>query len=141
MRDPAQRARIARLRERQRPVRAAVDLRAVPEADRSAALTRAVERVVLRDARRRVRADELDGPIRSADCEPADPPGAPPDLRLACTAVTFATAAARSGHPYLARGDLRTGRFAACLVEPVGGEGAGSASTLLEPPPAACRGE
>lgn len=68
------------------------------------------------DARRRVHAGSLDGPIRRVECEPfprgADPAGG----RFACLAVTADFKGGSFGHPYRAMIDFGTGRYAFCKI-------------------------
>ena len=82
------------------------------------------------DARRRVRAGELKGPIRRVDCEPSPNArdGKGSRVSLGCTAVTREIPAGpRSvpgalGHPFVAVADLATGRYTWCKTNPVPGE-------------------
>ena len=91
----------------------------------------ALHAAILRDARARVRAGELDGPIRGLRCEPfpraPDAVGADEDLsrrrgRYACVAVTAefdsneAGPGGIIGHQYRALVDFGSGRFAYCKV-------------------------
>jgi hypothetical protein len=86
---------------------------------------------ILGDARRRVRAGALDGPILRVDCEPfprsVDGVGADEDLsrrrgRYACVAVTAAFERGEEsiggviGHQYRVLVDFEVGRFAYCKV-------------------------
>jgi hypothetical protein len=129
--------RVERLRAEQRPrfrsgAPAGEDLAA------RASLVAALAPAVQADARRRVAAGELDGPIRDVQCEPyprsADGRGAhldpaQPTGRYSCLAVTRAVAATESneaaaiGHPYRALVDFDTGRYAFCKVSGRPGEG------------------
>jgi hypothetical protein len=77
---------------------------------------------IVADARRRVEAGTLRGPIRRADCEPF-PRSLHPErqlarrrVRLACLAVTADFETGALGHPYRALVDFRTGRYAFCKV-------------------------
>jgi hypothetical protein len=74
------------------------------------------------DARRRVRAGALEGPIRRVECEPF-PRSLDPErllarrrVRLACLAVTADFERGSLGHPYRALVDFKTGRYAFCKV-------------------------
>jgi hypothetical protein len=91
---------------------------------------------VARDARARVAAGTLQGPVRRVRCryEPAGP-GA--RVRLACLAVTSATAAALVGQPFVVTGSLRDGRYAWCHENPRPAEGA-SGTGIAVRLPAAC---
>jgi hypothetical protein len=93
---------------------------------------------VLADARRRVAAGQLSGPIRSIDCEPfprnvagigAEDSTDQRFGRYACLAVTaeFKKSESNSGgllgHPYRMRIDFDTGRYAFCKIAGRPGEG------------------
>jgi hypothetical protein len=106
------------------------------------------------DARDRVRAGALSGPIRRVECEPyprnVERRGAEDDLsrsvgRYACLAVTtqFAASAEHEagaiGHPYRVRIDFDSGRYAFCKVSGRAGEGSIGQAPLV-PVPAACGG-
>jgi hypothetical protein len=86
---------------------------------------------MLADARGRVRRGALDGPIRRVDCEPfprsVETPGAEKNLsrrrgRYYCVAVTAefertgASIGGALGHPYRAKVDFTTGRYAYCKI-------------------------
>jgi hypothetical protein len=77
---------------------------------------------ILADARRRVRAGALAGPIRRVECEPF-PRSLNPErllarrrVRLACLAVTAGFEGGALGHPYRALIDFTTGRYAFCKI-------------------------
>jgi hypothetical protein len=106
------------------------------------------------DARARVEAGTLSGPIRRVKCEPyprtTERRGAADDLsrsvgRYSCLAVTteFGASAVHEagviGHPYRARIDFDTGRFAFCKVAGRPGEGSIGQAPIV-PVPAACGG-
>jgi hypothetical protein len=106
------------------------------------------------DARARVEAGTLSGPIRRVECEPFPRSvaggGAHQDLsrpvgRYACLAVTTefgATAeheAGAIGHPYRVRIDFDTGRYAFCKVAGRAGEGSIGQAPIVRIP-AACGG-
>jgi hypothetical protein len=81
-----------------------------------------VEAAIVADARRRVGAGTLDGPIRRVECEPF-PRSLNPErllarrrVRLACLAVTSAFEGGALGHPYRALIDFATARYAFCKV-------------------------
>ena len=113
------------------------------------ALVREAGAAVERDARRRVAAGALSGPIRRVSCEPyprtVEGRGAhlDPELRsgrYACLAVTRdvppseRTEAAVIGHPYRIRIDFTTGRYAFCKVAGRAGEGSlGTAPVVTVP--------
>ena len=143
---------MARQREEQRPrVRraqpAGTDLAA------RAALLGTVRTAVDRDARRRVAAGTLEGPIRRVTCEryprSLDEPGAhlDPSLsagRYSCLAITAdapggaGSAGSAIGHPYRVRIDFASGRYAFCKVS--GRPGEGSIDTPLVTVPRVCGG-
>jgi hypothetical protein len=129
--------RVAQLRAEQRP-----RFERGPPAGRDvaarSALVASVPVAVQADARRRVAAGALDGPIRSVECEPyprsADGRGAhldpsQPTGRYSCLAVTRAVPATEHneassiGHPYRVLVHFDTGRFAFCKVSGRPGEG------------------
>jgi hypothetical protein len=72
------------------------------------------------DARGRVRAGALAGPIRRVECEPFPGSAArqPPHRRgrYACIAVTAEFEGGAIGHPYRAMIDFETGRYAFCKI-------------------------
>lgn len=111
-RDAAHERRTRALRAEQRPRfgRSAATAPAAALDDVAAAITA--------DARRRVRAGTLDGPIRRVECEPF-PRGVTPGPRrgrYACLAVTSSFEGGAIGHPYRAMLDFQTGRYAFCKV-------------------------
>jgi hypothetical protein len=146
--------RIERIRAEQRPrfrrgAPAGEDLAA------RAALMAELPAAVRADARERVAAGALDGPIRGVECEPyprtADRSGAHEDPsaatgRYSCIAVTRTVAAgefneaASIGHPYRAMIDFETGRYAFCKVSGRPGEGAIGRDAVV-PVPEACGGD
>lgn len=129
--------RVAQLRAEQRPrfergTPAGRDLAA------RAGLVASLPIAIQADARERVAAGALDGPIRSVECEPyprsVDGQGAHLDSsqttgRYSCLAVTrTAPATERNegssiGHPYRVLVHFDTGRFAFCKVSGRPGEG------------------
>jgi hypothetical protein len=145
--------RVARQRAEQRPrlrrgAPAGADLGA------RAALLDEVASAVEADARRRVAAGVLDGPIRRVRCEPyprtADGAGAHTDPgrrsgRYACLAITRdvppseRSEAAAIGHPYRALIDFRSGRYGFCKVAGRPGEGSIGTGPLITVP-RACGG-
>jgi hypothetical protein len=129
-RQRARAAREARIRREQRP--RFVD---GPAATAGVAARRrlldAASGSVLADARRRVAAGRLRGPIRRIDCEPfprnvagigAEDSTAQRFGRYACLAVTAefteteSTSGGLLGHPYRMRIDFDTGRYAFCKI-------------------------
>ncbi len=145
--------RVARLRAEQRPrfrrgAAAGGDLAA------RAALVAALPPAIEADARRRVAAGFLDGPIRSVECEPyprsVDGRGAHldpsrPTGRYACLAVTREVQATEGnegsliGHPYRVKVDFDSGRYAFCKVSGRPGEFSIGRLTAV-PVPAVCGG-
>jgi hypothetical protein len=106
------------------------------------------------DARRRVAAGALEGPIRKVECEPyprslesraahLDP--ASEAGRYACLAVTNdvragqRTEASTIGHPYRLKIDFVTGRYALCKISGRPGEGSIGAQPVVTVPPACGR--
>jgi hypothetical protein len=145
--------RVERLGREQRPRFGAGEPAAASLAGRRRLLDRGAA-AVFADARARVAAGALDGPIRRVECEPyprtVDGRGAHEDTsrwfgRYACLAVTsdFAPGEANEGgmigHPYRMRIDFGTGRYAFCKVSGRPGEGS-IGTTPLVPVPRACGG-
>jgi hypothetical protein len=148
--EEARAERVERLRREQQPRFAGGE----PAAANLAARRRLVAQTaaaVRGEARARVEAGTLDGPIRRVQCEPyprtEDGRGAHQDPsrsvgRYACLAVTAefgATAAHEAGaigHPYRARIDFETGRYAFCKVAGRPGEGSIGQAPVVPVPPA-----
>jgi hypothetical protein len=107
-------------------------------------LARAVSADVLRDARARVAAGKLDGPIRGIQCTPEGHDGRGDRVHLACLAITSAPpadgkAVATAGHPFLVSGSLRDGRYAWCKMNAPPGEGASATGVIVSLPDACTR--
>lgn len=130
-------SKVARARRMKRERAEQAPQRAVGDPARTVAERRALvtelERWVGIDARRRVRAERLKGPIRRVDCVPGaksrqgGPPEDDPARRLGgydCTAVTsdVAGTTASIGHPYKAVADFESGHLVWCKVNPPPGE-------------------
>jgi hypothetical protein len=109
------------------------------------ALVGAVRADVLRDARARVVAGKLDGPIRGVRCTPSVDDGGGVRVHLDCLAITSAPAAAAgsgspagspatAGHPFLVSGSLRDGRYAWCKMNAPPGEGASATGVFVALP-------
>jgi hypothetical protein len=145
--------RIERLQAEQRP-RTGRGAPAGENVERRAALAAALSGAIEADARRRAAAGELDGPIRSVECEAyprtaaGDPAHRDPSLatgRYSCLAVTREVVAgerneaARIGHPYRAEVNFETGRYAFCKVSGRPGEGSIGQQPVV-PVPAVCGG-
>jgi hypothetical protein len=145
--------RIERLKAEQRP-RFRRGAPAGEDLARRTALAAAIPAAIQEDARRRVAAGALDGPIRSVQCEPyprsatGDPAHRDPSLstgRYSCLAVTQTVAAgerneaATIGHPYRAKVNFDTGRYAFCKVSGRPGEGSLGQQEFV-PVPAVCGG-
>lgn len=107
------------------------------------------------DARARVQAGALDGPIRRVECEAfprtVEATGAHLDPsrrygRYGCLAVTSEVVgterneAGALGHPYRMRIDFESGRYAFCKIGGRPGEGA-TATQAIAPVPRACGGD
>jgi hypothetical protein len=128
---------IRELQAEQRPRFGRSDSRAAAAASPRAALAaraRLLEELsatMLADARRRVRRGALDGPILRVDCEPfprsVSTPAPEKNLarrsgRYYCVAITAefkrtgASIGGALGHPYRAKVDFTTGRYAYCKV-------------------------
>ena len=127
----------ARIRREQRP-RFANGPAATSGVPARRTLVDAASASVLADARRRVEAGQMDGPIEGVDCEPFPRNVAgvgaedSTDLRYgrySCLAVTArfeqseSTTGGLLGHPYRVRIDFDTGRYAFCKVAGRPGEG------------------
>jgi hypothetical protein len=90
------------------------------------AMTADLSAAILADARGRVRAGELKGPILRVACarfpKTVGPPPREPDRRYSCVAVTAEIArseggeAGAIGHPYRAFMHFNSGRFAFCKI-------------------------
>ncbi len=97
------------------------------------------------DARARVAAGLLDGPIREVRCGYDERhPAAAGRVHLECLAVTASLvqggrATARSGHPFTVSASLRDGRFAWCKENAPPGEGAAGTGVLVTLPAACTR--
>ena len=144
--------RAAAQREEQRPRLGRAEPAGADLAAR-AALLGTVRTAVDRDARRRVAAGALEGPIRRVTCEryprSLDDPGAHLDParsagRYSCLAITAdvprggGTVGAAIGHPYRVRIDFVSGRYAFCKVS--GRPGEGSIDSPLVTVPRVCGG-
>jgi hypothetical protein len=145
--------RVAQLRAEQRP-RFERGTPAGGDVAARSALVATVPVAVQADARQRVAAGALDGPIRSVECEPyprsVDGRGAhldpsQPTGRYSCLAVTRAVPATEHneassiGHPYRVLVHFDTGRFAFCKVSGRPGEGS-IGRHIPVPVPEACGG-
>jgi hypothetical protein len=145
--------RVAQLRAEQRP-RFERGTPAGRDVAARATLVASLPIAIQADARQRVAAGALDGPIRSVECEPyprsVDSRGAHLDPsqttgRYSCLAVTRAVQAterneaAAIGHPYRVLVHFDTGRFAFCKVSGRPGEGS-IGREILVPVPEACGG-
>jgi hypothetical protein len=145
--------RVAQLRAEQRP-RFERGTPAGRDIAARATLVASLPIAIQADARQRVAAGALEGPIRSVECEPyprsADGQGAhldpsQPTGRYECLAVTRAVQAterneaATIGHPYRVLVNFETGRYAFCKVSGRPGEGS-LERQILVPVPEACGG-
>jgi hypothetical protein len=135
--EQARTARLERIRVEQRP-RFASGPAAGADLQARRALLDGATATVAADARRRVAAGTLDGPIRGVECEPyprttsgvgADRRPALRYGRYSCLAATtrFGPSergeAGTLGHPYRLRIDFQTGEYALCKVSGRAGEG------------------
>jgi hypothetical protein len=128
----------ARLTADQRPHRAraasAARLHAAGRvAQARAALLADVRTRVARDARARVAAGMLRGPVRDVRCR-YRPGGAGTRVRLTCLAISSETAVVRLGQPFVVAGSLRDGRYAWCHENPHPGEGSSGTDTAVRLP-------
>jgi hypothetical protein len=145
--------RVAQLRAEQRP-RFERGTPAGRDVAARAALFASIPIAIRADARQRVAAGALDGPIRSVECEPyprsVDGRGAHLDPsettgRYSCLAVTRNVQATERneassiGHPYRVLVHFDTGRFAFCKVSGRPGEGS-IGRHIPVPVPEACGG-
>ncbi len=150
-------ARVERIREQQQPLfgsAAAPAPGSIPERER---LVESAASSVRADARQRVAAGELDGPIRRVACEPfprtvsgvgADQDPSQRFGTWSCLAVTTAfgpntrgeaeaysqSEAGLIGHPYRMRLDFETGRYAFCKISGRAGEGSIGAQPVVTVP-------
>ena len=129
--------RIARQRAEQKPRFASAEAPARSVRARQAVLAE-ISTSILRDARGRIQAGELESPVKRAECEPfprtTDGRGADDDLsrrrgRYACVAVTAEFRPGRAseggliGYPYRVLVDFESGRYAWCKIAGRSGEG------------------
>jgi hypothetical protein len=148
--EQARAERVARLRREQAPRFASGEPAGASLHARRRLLADAVV-AVRADARDRVQAGTLSGPIRRVECEPyprsVERRGAHEDLsrsvgRYACLAVTtqFGASAEHEagaiGHPYRVRIDFDSGRYAFCKVAGRAGEGSIGQAPVVPVPPA-----
>lgn len=137
----AQRARLVR---QQRPVKGTLaDYRALPatapEAERKTArraLVLGLESAITADARKRIEAEEMDGPVKFTECGPLQrrPDGLADDAiltkslgRYDCVAVKsdvrrFGRTVALFGHPYVGTVNFEDGSYVFCKDNKVPGE-------------------
>ena len=123
-----------------------VALRALPAAQLTARLRSDLEASITADARARVRARTLPGPILRTDCSASNGAGGPPLGRYSCVAVNneilrgTRAAAGSLGYPFWAFIDFRRLSYRWCKLNPQAGEGSatpGSVS-LAVPVPRGC---
>jgi hypothetical protein len=101
----------------------------------------ALEAGITRDARARVKAGTLDGPIQRSECERGYGGRVDPRTGRAiykCIAVGSETVGQRNlplvvGYPFVATVDFERGRFCWCKTNPVAGEKSGRALAHLRP--------
>ena len=136
-----QERRRQRLIAEQRPRRARSDVAPALSLAERGAVRRQIETAITRDQRARVRRGVLDPPpALYATCEPFSGERAGVRVsRLSCTAVTSevlkeGTKAGVVGHPFLARVDYATGRYAWCKVSGRAGEGSLRSVTAVRVP-------
>jgi hypothetical protein len=140
--------RVARLRVEQRP-RFGRGTPAGSDVARRTALLGDARAAVEIDARRRVAAGSMDGPVRRVECEPyprtVEGTGAQLDPRretgrYSCLAITRDVPAGERaeasaiGHPYRVKIDFTSGRYALCKVTGRAGEGSLGTSAMVTVP-------
>jgi hypothetical protein len=140
--------RVARLRVEQRP-RFGRGTPAGSDVARRTTLLGEARAAVETDARRRVAAGSLDGPVRRVECEPyprtVEGTGAQLDPRretgrYSCLAITRdvppgeRAEASAIGHPYRVKIDFTSGRYALCKVTGRAGEGSLGTSAMVTVP-------
>lgn len=130
-----ERAELARLTRDQQPVFARAPrvarLHAAGRTEQARAVLLADVQVrVARDARARVAAGVLDGPVRSVRCS-YRPVTHGARVGLSCLAVTSQTAGAIVGQPFSVAGSLRDGRYAWCHENPRPAEGASGTGVFV----------
>jgi type II secretory pathway pseudopilin PulG/ribosomal protein L37E len=122
------------------------ELRALPATQLTARLRSDLEGSITADARARVRAHTLQGPILRTQCSAVRGAAGPPVGKYSCVAVNTEilrntpTAAGALGYPFWAIVDFRRLRYSWCKLNPQAGEGSatpGSVS-LAVPPPRGC---
>jgi type II secretory pathway pseudopilin PulG len=106
-----------------------------------------LETSITADARARVRAGTLNGPILRTQCSPFRGAGGPPVGKYTCTAVNREIvrspgerAAGTLGYPFWAIVDFRRKRYSWCKLNPRAGEGSATPSSagLAVPLPRGC---
>jgi hypothetical protein len=140
--------RVARLRIEQRP-RFGRGTPAGSDVARRTTLLGEARAAVETDARRRVAAGSLDGPVRRVECEPyprtVEGKGAHLDParatgRYSCLAITRDVPAGERaeasaiGHPYRVKIHFTSGRYALCKVSGRAGEGSLGAAAVVTVP-------
>jgi len=118
---------------------------AQPRAPR-AALVSDLQASITADARARVKAGTISGPIENTACQAVNVGPLVPDARRGgyqCVAVQAKIAKSREpggllGYPFWAIVDYRRGTFAWCKVNPRGGERAVQSLEPVVPPPRGC---
>jgi hypothetical protein len=121
-------------------------LHALPAAELTARLRSGLERAITADARARVRAHTLQGPILRTDCTAAGGAAGPPVGKYSCVAVNneilrgTRAVAGSLGYPFWAIVDYRRLTYSWCKLNPQAGEGSAmpSSVSLAVPVPAGC---
>jgi hypothetical protein len=98
-----------------------------------AALLADVRTRIERDARARVAAGTLEGPVRTGRCRYRSGAAAG-RVRLACLAITSQTPRVTFGQPFAVAGSLRDGRYAWCHENPIAGEGSSGTGISVQLP-------
>lgn len=121
-------------------------LRALPATELVARLRAGLQASITADARARVRAHTLQGPILRTQCSAVDGAAGPPVGRYSCVAVNneilrgTRAAAGALGYPFWAIVDFRRLTYSWCKVNPQAGEGSATPGSvgLAVPPPRGC---
>jgi hypothetical protein len=128
----------------------AAKLRALPATQLTARLRSDLETSITADARARVRAHTLGGPILSTQCSAVGGAAGPPVGKYSCVAVNGdivrkprAAPVGALGYPFWAIVDFRRLTYSWCKLNPRAGEGSAtpSAVSLAVPPPHGCNVE
>lgn len=121
-------------------------LRRLPPARLEAVLRGDLQASITADARARVRAHALQGPIQRTNCSPFEGnAGRPPRARYSCTAVNNAilrggATVGSLGYPFWAVVDFTRLTYVWCKVNPKPGEGEATGAAVVVPLSPRCTG-